>query len=213
MSEPTDSCSCKVGRSIESYGLGGLDAELVGRRNESDASLRDLADYTNRRILEAALDAAAVDLSDALYGAVDDDDAVGVLYDVLAADDTPTERVARVRTRLTQQGVDIDEVQSDWVTHTTMRTHLNECLAVDTSREASITLDDGRDTIEWARNRCASVVEQTLERLRNAGLLTTGPLELSVTIQVTCTDCGSSYRPDELLAERACDCPVTGQSD
>lgn len=213
MSESTDTCSCKVGRSIEHYGLGELDAELVRRRRESDASLRDLADYTNRRILEAALDAAAVDLSDALYGAVDDDGAVGVLYDVLAADDTPTERVARVRTRLTQQGVDVDRVQSDWVTHTTMRTHLNECLEVDTSREAAITVEDGRDTIEWARNRCANVIEGTLERLRNAGLLTTGPLELSVTIQVTCTDCGSSFRPDQLLAECACDCPSTESSD
>lgn len=213
MSESTDPCSCKVGRSVDTYGLEGLDADLARRRHESDASLRDLADYTNRRILAAALDAAAVDLSDTLYGAVDDDDAVGVLYDTLADDDTPAERVARVRTRLTQQGVDIEAVQSDWVTHTTMRTHLNDCLAVDTSREAGITLDDGRNTIEWARNRCANVVEQTLERLRNAGLLTTGSLELSVAIQVTCTDCGASYRPGQLLAERACDCPATERSD
>jgi len=206
MSEATDVCACKVGRGIERYGLDGLDAELVRRRRESDASLRELADYTNRRILAAALDAASVDLSDTLYGAVDDEDAVEVLYDTLADDETPTERVARVRTRLVQNGVDVEAVQSDWVTHTTVRSHLRECLEVDTSREASITPDDGRDTIEWARNRCANVVGETLERLRRADLISTGPLDTSVTIQVTCTDCGATYRPGRLLSERACDC-------
>lgn len=213
MSEATDSCSCKVGRSIERYGLGALDTELVRRRREEDASLRDLADYTNRRILAAALEASAVDLQDTLYGAVDDDDAIDVLYDVLADDETPTERVARVRTRLVQQGVDVEAIQSDWVTHTTVRSHLRECLEVDTSREASITVDDGRDTIEWARNRCANIVAQTLTRLRNADLLATGPLETSVTIQVTCTECGSTYRPDQLLSARECDCTSPEQSN
>lgn len=206
MSHATDVCSCKVGRGIERYGLDDLDAELVRRRREADASLRELADYTNRRILGAALDSASVDLDDALYGAVDDEDAVGVLYQALAGSETPTERVARVRTRLVQQGVDIETIQSDWVTHTTVRSHLRECLEVDTSREASITPDDGRDTIEWARNRCANIVGETLERLRRADLLATGPLETSVTIQVTCSDCGATYRPGRLISERACDC-------
>jgi len=206
MSEATDVCGCKVGRGIERYGLDGLDAELVRRRRESDASLRELADYTNRQMLAAALDAASVDLDDTLYGAVDDEDAVEVLYDTLADDETPTERVARVRTRLVQNGVDVEAVQSDWVTHTTVRSHLRECLEVDTSREASITPADGRDTIEWARNRCANVVGETLERLRRADLLSTGSLETSVTIQVTCTDCGGTYRPGQLLSEQACDC-------
>lgn len=207
MSNVTDTCSCKVGRGIERYGLDGLDTELVRRRREADASLRELADYINRRMLASALEAASVDLDDALYGAVDDEDAVGVLYETLTSDETPTERVARVRTRLVQQGVDVEAIQSDWVTHTTVRSHLRECLEVDTSREASITLDDGRDTIEWARNRCAKVVGETFERLRRADLLATGPLETSVTIQVTCSDCGATYRPGRLLSERACDCP------
>lgn len=213
MSEATDPCSCKVGRNIENYRLGDLDAELVRRRREADSSLRELADYINRRILEAALETAAVDLSDTLYGAVDDEDAVGVLYDVFTDEETPTERLARVRTRLVQQGVDIEAVQSDWVTHTTVRTHLRECLDVDTSRDASITVDDGRDTIEWARNRCANIVEQTVERLRSAGALSTGPLEVSVTIRIACTDCGSTYRPGQLLSARECDCASPDASD
>jgi hypothetical protein len=206
MSDETESCSCKVGRTAESYGLGDLDAELR-RRQEADASLRDLADYTNRRVLEAALAAAPVDLTDSLYGAIDDEDAVGVLYEALSSEETPTERVARVRTRLVQQGVDIEAIRSAWVTHTTVRTHLRDCLDVDTSREASIDIEEGRNTMEWARNRCANIVGGTLERMRSAGLLSTGPLDVSVTVRVTCTDCGASYRPDRLLSARECDCP------
>ena len=206
MSGQTETCSCKVGRSADSYRLDGLDTELVRRRREADASLRDLADYTNRRILEAALGAASVDLADTIYGAVGDDDAVEVLYDVLAGDDTPAERVARVRTRLSQEGVDVEAIRSDWVTHSTVRTHLRECLDVDTSREASISVEDGRDTMEWARNRCTNIVRETLARMRSAGLLATGPLDVSVSIRVTCTDCGATYRPDALLSARECDC-------
>jgi len=202
-------CSCKVGQNVERYELPDLDAELVHRRREKDASLRDLADYINQRILAAALTAADVDVTETLYGAVSSDDVLTTLYEALAEEDTPAEQTARVRTRLSQLGVDIETVETDWVTHPTVRSHLQKCLDIDTQRTTTLTPDGARDTIEWARTQCANVVDQTFTRLRNADIVSTGPLDVTVTIQLTCTECGKTYRPSQLLTRRECACTST----
>lgn len=215
--ENTGRCSCKVGRVAGRYGLDRLDDDLLHRRREGDASLRALADYVNRRILAAALDDADLDDGTAgVYGAVSDEEAVSAVYRALAADAEP-ERTARVRTRLEQAGVDVDAVTDHWVTHPTVRHHLRECLGIDTGRDSTITLDDAVDTTEWARARCARVVARTFERLDDAGLVTTESRDVSVTIQVTCTACGNSYRPTNLVERGGCACDddvaADGESD
>jgi hypothetical protein len=211
--EEATPCSCKVGRDIEQYDLDDLNTELRDRRLEERTSLRDLAAYVNQRVLAAALTAADVDVTDALYGAVSDEDALTTLYEALSNDDTPAERTARVQTRLAHLGVDIEAVEADWVTHPTVRTHLRECLEIETQRTATITPDEARDTIEWARTQCANIVDQTFTRLRNANVLSTGPLDITVTIQITCTDCGTTYRPRQLLSRRECACTAADNSD
>lgn len=199
-------CSCKVGRNIEQYGLDNLNSELVRRRRDENASLRDLADYVNIRVLASALADADIEVSDALYGAVSSNDALTTLYETLTDDDTPTEQRARVQTRLAQLGVNVEAVEADWVTHPTIRKHFRECLDIDTQRTATITIDDARNTIEWARTRCTNVVAQTCARLRNADLISTGPLDVTLTIQITCTTCGETYRVSQLLTDGTCAC-------
>jgi hypothetical protein len=102
--------------------------------------------------------------------------------------------------------VNVEAVEADWVTHPTVRKHLRECLDIDTQRTVTITPDDARNTIEWARARCTNVVAQTCARLRNANLISTGPLDATVTIQITCTTCGETYRLSQLLTHRECAC-------
>lgn len=209
--ETIDSCSCKVGRKIHQYSLKHLNTELVHRRRDEEASLRDLADYVNRCILAAALAAADVDITNSLYGAVSKEDALTTLYETLADDETPAERTARVRTRLTQLGVDVEAIETDWVTHPTVRKHLRECLDVDTQRTTTLTPNDASDTIEWARTQCANIVTETFTRLRNADIVATGPLDVTVPIQLTCTKCGKTYRPSQLLTRRKCACIATDE--
>lgn len=71
--DAADTCSCKIGRNIKQYNLDNLNAELRHRRLEEEASLRDLADYVNQRILVATLMVTDIDVNDALYGAVSED--------------------------------------------------------------------------------------------------------------------------------------------
>lgn len=201
-----DDCSCKVGRVVERRGLAGLDDELRRRRADG-ASLRALTEVVNRRVLAAALDRVADGAQmDDLFGAVSDDRAVRLVYEALAGDDAGAERRARVRTRLSQRGVDVDAVTDDWVTHPTVRRHLRECLGVDTGRNGSVTPDDAMDTIEWSRSRSEGVLGRTFERLDDAGLVRTGDLEVSATFQLTCAGCGHTYRPRQLLEEGGCAC-------
>lgn len=204
--ESSAGCSCKVGRVAKRRGLAGLDDELQRRRAEG-ASLRDLADLVNRRVLAAALDGVTdgAQVAD-LFGAVSGDRAVELVYEALAGDDVGAERRARVRTRLSQRGVDVDAVTDDWVTHPTVRRHLRECLGVETGREGSVTPDDAMDTIEWSRSRAEGVLRRTFERLADAGLVRMGDLDVSATFQLTCTACGHTYRPRELLEEGGCAC-------
>ncbi|MDF9746224.1 rod-determining factor RdfA [Natrinema salsiterrestre] len=199
-------CSCKVGRKRRKYDLDGLNGELRERRFDHGASLRDLAEYVNRRMLETAIERAGLDFTDVAYGAVSPDDALAVVYETLTGDGVPADREVRVRTRLEQRGVDIEVIESDWVTHPTIRAHLNECLEIETSRSSRITPDDSRDTIEWARTRCARVVDQTVSRLISSGHVTVSDPDISVLIRITCSDCGQTYRLSELLTEGSCSC-------
>lgn len=209
MSNTADSeqqCSCKIGKDIDRYGLAGLNEDLQYRRNEEDASLRALADHINKRILDAVLSQTGTDLANVAYGAVSADDALEAVYKTLTSDDVPADREARVRKRFEQTGVDIEEIESHWVTHPTVRAHFNDCLDIDTARTTRITAETARNTIEWARTRCSRVVAQTISRLSSAELVAIGDAKVSVMIQITCSKCGSTYRFSTLLKEGTCAC-------
>jgi len=202
-------CDCKIGRIIDEYDLETLDADLERRRREEEASLRDLAARTNRCILEAAIEResqSVFEAEDELFGAIDRDEAVAAIYAALADDETRPDRRARVRTRLEQVGIDVDGIKRDWVTHPTVRSHLRECLDIDTSRDCRLDSDDALDTIEWARSRCIAIVGRTLERLQGGNSLSITDADVSVSIRVTCRNCNESYSPARLLSRGGCAC-------
>lgn len=191
----SSTCSCKVGRTAEKYGLGGLDEDLV-RAREADASLRDLEQVVNEAVLEAAIRSVDVEV-------------IGSIESILTAltdEETSAGKRSEVRSRLASAGVDAESLESDFVSYQTVRTHLRDCLDIDTSGRGEFTVDDARGTIEWSRTRNVAVIERTLERLRGHGELAAGPLEVSDLVRVTCAGCGSSYPIEDLLARGGCEC-------
>lgn len=201
-------CSCKVGNAVSQYELVGLNQQLVSKRSRDEASLRDLADYINRSILAAALETDADTLIEntEAFGALGREEAIESIYHVLTDDSGSTEQLARVETRLEQSGVDLEAVRSAWVTHPTVRTHLRECLDIDTSRTPDLEPDDGLQTIEWARSQCVAIVERTFERLVQAGHLSITDVDVSLSIRVTCTACKETFRPSDLVNRGGCAC-------
>lgn len=198
-------CACKIGRAIKRYDLYDLNEELIHKREEDNMSLRALTDVINKRILSTALhqdDLPTGELTSTFSG----ENLVSNIYDVLTDDGVASDKKARVRTRLDQQDIDIMEIESDWVTHPTVRTHLNDCLDIDTSRSANITPQEAISTVEWGRTRANEVVKQTVDRLQSANELSEGDYSVTVQVRISCPDCGSSYRPDELIQYGGCDC-------
>jgi hypothetical protein len=206
------SCDCKIGRDIDRYQLDELNEQVIHNRQDNELSLRDLATFINHRVLEAAIEDASGDIledeSD-LFGALDQKDAIAAIYGALQDEDVSPDRRARVRTRLSQAGVDLDVVEDHWVTHTTVRRHLQECLDLDTSSEQTLEPENAKSTIEWIRTRCTAIVVRTFERLQSAGHLNVSDLDVSVSIRATCTECGKTYSPSKLISRGHCDCYQT----
>ena len=195
MDEHGDEPCCKITRVAQAYHVRDVDTKLLQRR-EQGASLRELAVFFNRQVLSEALDRATQEvIGDA-----------ETIYAVLMDDDTDRARQAELRSKLARYDVDIDAVQQDFVSHQTVRNHLNGCREIDTGREPDLDLESGRKTIEWAQARSEGVIEQTIERLRNAGAVADTRTEVTQSVRVACSACGQSYRIEEFLQQGGCDC-------
>lgn len=193
-----DTPCCKVRRSLEAYGLERMDAELrrlwTGDGDRSH-SLRELETRVNERILEAAIREAGADV---LEGEVDN-------YYRLLVDDDVTEGVrTRARRRLEREGVDVERLRSDFVSHQTIHTHLRECLSVTKSRREPSS-ERARENVAALQHRTGAVVENTLERLRGDEL-ELGSFEVFVNVDVLCNECDSYHDLYDLLDAGGCDC-------
>lgn len=162
--EPTQKSSspcCKVGRGIREYGLDGLNKQLIRQYVHDDKSLRDLEHVINRSYAEEAVANAPDPVK------THPEDIVHVLHD----DEHEPGEKARITQTLKNAGVDVQRLESLFTTYRTVKTHLNECLDVDTSQTESITADSAEATIGWARTRYEQIVERTFKRLDNAELV------------------------------------------
>lgn len=190
----------KVGRVIDEYDLAGWGAELerrwVGEGGESE-SLRSLADDLNRAVLRSAL-------VDAGQQPVDGE--VRNTYRLLTDDDVSSGDRTQLRRSLERQGVDVEQVERDFVTHQAVHTYLRK------GRGAEKETDDGNraervgETIQRLRSRTVAVTESSLEQLRNAGELTLGDFSVLVSVTVVCSDCGTQQSVTDLLDAGGCDC-------
>lgn len=192
-----NSNACKVDKVIEKRDLVGLDEELRRRRTEDEASLRDLEAYFNKRVLADELRTQRVET---LQGEVEN------TYRLLTSDDVTTGARTEALDRLERSGVDTDALLSEFVSYQTMRSHLRDCLQIDTSRESTIDRSDAEDTVFSLVSRTESVIDQTLSRLRSAAELRTGELDLAINVRVACEECGREYPVSQLLDRGHCAC-------
>ena len=190
----------KVGRVIDSYGLSGLGDELASRwagDGTERASLRELADDVNRRLLRAAMVDAGMDPLDG---------EVANAYRLLTDETVGEGERTRTRRRLEREGVDVAALRDAFVTYQAVRTYLVESQGVthDDGDDASAT--DAAESIARLQNRTLAVAEERFERLRRAGEISSGDLQLVFTLRVYCEDCGSQYDVEEFLRAGGCEC-------
>jgi len=193
--------SSKVARLLSEYGLDGLGDELEVRWTGDGverASLRDLADEFNERLLERAL-------VDAGMSALDSD--VSSTYRSLTDDDVSTGVRTDARTRLENNGIDVDELESDFVSYQAIRSYLTEYRDAEYRRlsdEEKVEKDLG--SIQRLMTRTLSVTEERIEKLAQTGRIDADDFEVLLDVQVLCGECGRQYSVSEFLDGRGCDC-------
>jgi hypothetical protein len=191
----------KVARLIEQHGFDEVGAELERRWTADDPderqSLRELASYFNRRILAAAL---------ADTGVQPLDGEVSNLYRLLTGDDVSVAERTRAERQLERDGVDVDELQADFVSYQAIRTYLTSHRDAEYDRDEGESLERALESIQRLRSRTASVAESRLEQLRESDRLSLGSPRVTVDVRVLCEDCGAQFDVGDLDGD-GCDCP------
>ncbi|MFC3476725.1 rod-determining factor RdfA [Halobacterium litoreum] len=197
--EDRDETDCKVGRLLVEYGLEDAGDDLERRwtaDGEARASLRELADDFNRRLVRAAL-------ADAGRNPVDAD--VAATYEVLAGDDASEGVRTQKRLELSRDGVDVDALLADFVSHQAVHTYLREYRGAEQDGDADQIATDV-ERLRRLQSRVASVAEDAVERSANADRIAVGDADVLVDVRVLCRDCGAAYDATELLSRGGCDC-------
>lgn len=191
----------KVVRLLEEYDLVGLGDELQRHWTTDDTdnrkSLRNLATLFNQRLLEAALAEAGADV---LGGEVEN------TYRLLTDDDVSARDQTRIRRRLQREGVDVEQLESDFVSYQAMRTYLKEHRNAEYSTSSESRREKSIETVQRLRSRLVTIAEQRLESLRSSSELTLGEFRLIASVRVICEDCGTQTDFTSLIQNDGCDC-------
>lgn len=191
----------KVERLIDEYDLAELGDELqdlwIGYTGEQ-RSLRELASWFNQQLLQAEIN--EVDVGTHSYD-------IERVYTILTGNDVSSGTRARIHGRLKQDGVNVEQLKSDFVSHLAIRTYLRHH---DTTRVESNTDQVAKEAqrIQRLRSRTTTVTESKLEQLRATDRIWIGDFRILTEIQAFCEECETRYDIDELLSQGSCACSV-----
>ena len=189
----------KVARLIDEYDLQGLGAELEQSwtAEENRKSLRELASYFNRQLLQRTLDEANVHCLD---GELEN------TYRLLTDDEISSAESTRVERRLERDGVGVDKLKSDFVTYQAIRSYLKNHRGAEYTPAETDPLEREATNVQKLRGRTVSVTEGKLEQFRDNDELTLGEFRTLVDIRVVCEDCNTQFDILELLDRGGCNC-------
>lgn len=191
----------KVAQLIEAYDLEGLGAELeaawTGEGGERK-SLRELEEEFNLRLMEQAL-------RDAGQQTLERD--VETLYQNLTDEDVSAGVKTELRNRLEADGVDVETLESSFVSYQAIRSYLKNYRGADYEGPTDAEkLSRDRDTIQRLMTRTRSVAEKRLEQSRDTDRLNLAEFDAFVSLEILCQRCGTLHNIDELLDNGGCDC-------
>lgn len=192
----------KVARVIREYELNGTGDELVASwtdQGDDQRSLRDLADHLNQALLRAAMEEAEMSPLD---GEVEN------YYRLLTDDETSAGNKTEAESTLRREGVTVEELQRNFVSHQAVHTYLTEYRDVEwqSGTEKRDRVEKTLDTVQQLQSRLAAVSEQSLQKLSNKGLISAGNFDVFVDVNVFCEDCGTQRGIVDLLDKRGCKC-------
>lgn len=194
--DPDEAPRGKVERVIEARGLDGMGETLarLWTREEDRYSLRELADYLNEALLRSAMESAGMR---PLEGEVENTYRLLTDADVSSGSRRQAERV------LEREGVDVEAVRQDFVSHQSIHTYLREHRGVEqaAAETPESRRERARDTIERLRSRTEAVTANLLEGVADDDGFPVDDLDVVVNIRVLDRATGEAYDVDELIGQ------------
>jgi hypothetical protein len=124
---------------------------------------------------------------------------------MLQGEDGSDVKRAELRARLRDKGVNVDDLETAFVSHVTIRSHLQECVNVQPA-ETTTDFEKTVNTVRWARTRAENIIQNTLNSAVSTDDLQTGDIETELIVRATCEKCGDTFYIEELFDERQCSC-------
>lgn len=190
----------KVVRLIDKYNLDEIGEQLEyfwTTDGDDRKSLRDLADYFNQQLLTAAVTDVGMQ---PLLGEMEN------MFRLLTADEIGAADKTRVRRRLEREGIDVGQLESDFVTYQAIRTYLKDHRGAEHTTDDRPRVDVETDNLQSIRGRIVAVTENKLEQLVDGDHVTLGEHRVLAEINVLCEDCGRQYDVIDLLNQEGCAC-------
>lgn len=185
-----------MGRTLAEWDLD-LGDEMGRRWSEGEVSLRSLEREINVAVLRAAAREA---------GMAPIDGEAENFYRVLTDEGVTSGTRIQARHRLENAGVDVEALESAFVSHQTVYNHLTGCLGVerdDGDRDPTTALED---RVRPMQTRMEAVASDVVAGLRSNGEVVVGDFDVFVDVSVACNDCGTRRELGEFVDERGCDC-------
>lgn len=189
----------KVASLIEKHELHDVGDELEqswSGTGRGEKSLRELATLFNRRLLVA--EASAV-------GASIVEEEVETLYRLLDDEDVSDGDRIQAERRLEREGVDVESLQSEFVSYQAVRTYLQTHRGVEYRNDVDQVAAE-RERISGVVGRAEAVTRDKLQSLQRSGRVEVGDLQVTVSARVYCSDCDEQHSAVELLDAGGCGC-------
>ena len=192
----------KVARVIRDYELNGMGDELVANwteKGDDQSSLRELAVHLNQTMLRAAMETAGMSPLD---GEVEN------IYRLLTDDETSAGSQVEAETALRREGVAVDQLEQDFVSHQAVHTYLTKYRDVEwrSQTDDEDRVDKTVGVVQRLQSRLTTVSERSLRKLRDAGRISLGDFDVLVDVRVFCEDCSTQRDIVDLLTEGGCGC-------
>lgn len=180
---------CKVCRVLDERDMERYEDRLIDQWQADKPQrkgYRQLAEWLNTMMLRREMDRAGLSTlgnePESKYERLRDDD------ETVAAE---------VRTDLRNEGIDVEDLDADFVSYGVVRTHIKECLGLDRDVEST---DWEEDAIAYTRDHATGKLEDAVRSLVGKGELSAcGDIDVHVTLEVECEGCHSRVPIDRAL--------------
>jgi hypothetical protein len=198
----------KVHRLIEKYNLSGIGSELearwTGDHPEGEMSLRELADFFNKRLIESALVTSG---QEALEPELNE------IYRYLTSDEVTRGQREDKRNELRDHGIDVDDLKADFVTYQAIRSYLKDWREVERPDISDAEkLESDATTINKMASQTEAVTDSILSNLRNTDRVSIGEFDVGVSVEMTCAECGRRTSAVEIIEHGGCQCLVDDET-